>query len=301
MAATRVLVTGATGFVGSHLARRMVRDGWQVHIVCRPDSNLECLREALSQVTVHRHDGSTNNLIAIMEEVQPDVVFHLASLFISEHQPGQIEPLVCANLLFATQLAESMSRCHVKHLVNTGTSWQHYRSDDYNPVNLYAATKQAFEDILRYYIEACDFQVITLKLFDTYGPDDPRPKLFHLLEKIARESTTLAMSPGEQMIDLVFIDDVVQAFVMAAERLMAGDTQGHESYAVSSGDPLPLRKLVEAYGRITNKHISIEWGGRPYRTREVMSTWKFGERLPGWIPKVNIEKGISSLNESISF
>ena len=292
-----LLVTGATGFVGSQLVRRLVRDGWQVHVVCRHGSNLECLREALPLLTVHRHDGSTANLIAIMKTVQPVVVFHLASLFISEHQPDQIDLLVNANLLFSTQLAEAMFRCDIKRLVNTGTSWQHYHSDGYNPVNLYAATKQAFEDILRYYIEAADFRVITLKLYDTYGPEDLRPKLFHLLEKVAREGTPLAMSPGEQMIDLVYIDDVVQAFLMAAERLMECRTPGHESYAVSCGEPLSLRKLVDTYERIAHTHLTIEWGGRHYHSREVMSTWICRNILPGWAPETSLEKGISFISK----
>jgi len=180
----------------------------------------------------------------------------------------------------------------VRLLVNTGTSWEHYGTPPVAPVNLYAATKQAFEAILHYYVEARGLRVVSLKLFDTYGPGDPRPKLFTLLRTVAANQEVLAMSPGEQLIDLVFIDDVIAAFVLAAERLRAEMVKGHECYAVSSGAPLKLRELVELYGRILGTPLPIEWGGRSYRQREVMVPWNTGAAVPGWHPKVALEQGI---------
>ncbi|OGU15855.1 MAG: NAD-dependent dehydratase [Geobacteraceae bacterium GWC2_53_11] len=292
----KALITGGTGFVGSNLARRLVRDGWQVGIITIPNDNLDQIKDFADQVKLYVHDGSTDRMHAIVAEAQPDVVFHLASLFLSEHTPADITRLVSSNVLFGTQLLEAMAAQGVAKIVNTGTSWQHYENKPYSPVNLYAATKQAFEDILQYYVEARDVQAITLKLFDTYGPNDPRPKLFHLLDKIAREGTTLAMSPGEQMIDLVHIDDIVRAFVMAAERLMAGEASGHEKYGVSSEKPMPLKELVELYGCMIGSQLPIEWGGRPYRDREVMVTCTSLSILAGWSPEIRLEDGIRSVS-----
>jgi nucleoside-diphosphate-sugar epimerase len=292
MSIHKALITGGTGFVGSNLARRLVRDGWHVHMITKPNFNLDQIKDIADQVTLHVHDGSTEGMHGILASTQPDVVFHLASLFLSEHTSADISRLVQSNVLFGTQMLEAMTAHGVTRIVNTGTSWQHYENKPYSPVNLYAATKQAYEDILQYYVEAKGIQAITLKLFDTYGPNDPRPKLFHLLEKIAKEGTTLAMSPGEQMIDLVHIDDVVQAFVMAAERLLAGDAQEHEQYGLSSGSPMRLKDIVETYSAVTGCKLSIQWGGRPYRNREVMETWNSYETLPGWTPQLALAKGI---------
>lgn len=291
------LITGATGFVGSHLSRRLVRDGWQVHVIVRPESCLEQLREAENAVVVHRHDGTTEGLLAIVEQARPEIVFHLASLFISEHQLKDVAPLIASNLLFGTQLLEAMKQVGVTRLVNTGTSWQHYQDEDYNPVNLYAATKQAFEDIVRYYLETTELKAITLKLFDTYGPDDPRPKLMNLLKRAAESGEVLAMSPGEQLVDLVYVDDVVEAFVVAAKRLTAGLVVNSENYALSSGKPISLRTLISNYCRTTDKHIEVVWGGRHYRNREVMLPWGKGTKLPNWEPLVNIDKGLSDFNK----
>jgi len=165
------LVTGATGFVGKHLSKRLVENGWEVHAICRPTTRTLLLDQFLHCcVKFHHYDGKNDDIIAIVRTVQPTVVFHLASLFLSQHCFADILPLIQSNIVLSTHLVEAMVQNNVFNLINTGTSWQHYNNDEYNPVCLYAATKQAFEDILKFYQEACGLRVITLKLFDTYGP-----------------------------------------------------------------------------------------------------------------------------------
>jgi nucleoside-diphosphate-sugar epimerase len=288
------LVTGATGFVGSHLARRLVREGWEVHILIRLDSKVPSAIE-FSQMTKHIHDGSTSCMISCLEYSKPKVVFHLASLFVSEHSNQDINALIESNVLFGAQLLEAMNANNIKSIVNTGTSWQHFNNEAYNPVCLYAATKQAFEALMLYYIRATYLKAITLKLFDTYGPDDPRPKLFNLLNKASSSGEQLNMSEGNQMIDIVHIDDVVDAYLIAAHRLITDIVIEHECYAVSSGQPLRLRDLVERYSDITKKNVKVKWGVRPYRLNEVMNTWDKGQLLVNWIPKVSLDVGLKDV------
>ncbi|MFZ3171875.1 MAG: NAD(P)-dependent oxidoreductase [Carboxydocellales bacterium] len=289
------VITGASGFIGSHLVQRLNADGWDLHLIIRSKTNLMLIKDSLVYVTLHYHDGSTNGLINIFKSVKPQIVFHLASLFLAQHTPKDIEPMMQSNIVFSTQLVEAMVNNDVFQLVNTGTSWQHFKNYDYNPVCLYAATKQAFETILKFYTDTNALKVINLKLFDTYGLHDPRAKLFTLLQKVVEEQMPFAMSPGEQLIDIVYIDDVIEAFVLAAERLLEDKVKQKEDYAVSSGHPLKLRELVETYGKIIGKPLPIEWGGLPYRTREVMKPWDKGVYLPGWAPKISLEEGIRKL------
>lgn len=291
------LITGATGFVGRHVVRKLINDGWKVHIISRAKSELPIFVE-FSQVINHVHDGSSEGMIACVFRAKPDVVFHLASLFLAQHTVEDVELLIRSNILFGNQLLEAMRVNNVKYIINTSTSWQHYENADYNPVCLYAATKQAFESIMEYYVQACEIKAITLKLFDTYGPDDDRPKLFNLLSKAAMSGATLDMSPGEQLIDLIYIDDVSNAYVIAAQRLLDAKVGQHEYYAVSSGNSLPLKDLVQIYIEVTKKNVSVNWGARPYRYREVMDTWNNGKALAGWAPRVSIKSGILSLTRS---
>lgn len=293
------LLTGATGFIGKNLAVALLKDGWNIHLIVRESTNIKTIDDLRHLVQIHTHDGSTEQLLKIVADSSPDIVFHLASLFIATHSSSDIEQLVNSNLLFSTQLTEAMVQAGCWRLLNTGTSWEHFENAEYNPVNLYAATKQAFEAILTYYIATTQLQTITLKLFDSYGPGDLRPKLFTLLKRSALEGKPLAMSKGEQLIDLVYIDDIVRAYIISADRMLNGSVTGHERYAVSSGKPLSLMELVEIYGKVTGIELPIEWGSRPYRQREVMIPWQNGRQLPGWKPEVDLFEGIRRMNKDL--
>lgn len=287
-----VLITGGTGFIGSHLAAGMLKDDCSVHLIVRSDSNLQQVSGLTNRAHIHVHDGTTQGLIAIVRNVRPQSVLHLASLFIAEHASDDVKRLVASNILFGSQLLEAMKVADVRWLVNSGTSWQHFHSECERPSCLYAATKRAFQDIIEFYSDAYGLRAITLKLFDTYGPGDMRRKLFRLLRDAARTGEPLSMSAGEQQIDLVYIDDVVEAFRKAEERLVSGAVAGHESFGVSSGKPVPLREVVELYKKVFAQELTINWGARPYRSREVMVNWSGGPGLPDWTPKVDLLDGL---------
>jgi len=206
-----------------------------------------------------------------------------------------VEGLVASNILFGTQLLEAMDQSGACCLVNTGTAWQNYENQAYDPVNLYAATKQAFEDIARYYVQARGQRMVTLRLCDTYGPNDPRPKLFALLKRALATGEVLVMSPGEQLIDLVFIDDVVEAFRLAGERLLRDEAAAAEIHAVTSGSPITLKGLVARFAEAVGMPLSVCWGGRPYRPREVMAPPRLFGPLPGWQAKVSLAEGLGRI------
>jgi len=289
------LITGATGFVGTHLVSRLLAEHWDVHIVVRPQVHAQALGR---MVGIHEYDGHIDSLLTAMAESQPDVVFHVASFFTANHGPSDVEPMIESNILFGAHLLEAMWVYGIKNLVNVGSYWQHYNDSDYDPACLYAATKQAFEALLTYYANARNISAITLKLFDTYGPNDPRPKLLQLLYSAAIEGRRLEMSPGEQQLSFVYVDDVIDAFMIAADRMSHGLVAGIEAYTVDANVPLRLRDLVETFSKVTGRNLDVEWGAQPYRPRQVMVPYSRGIRLPGWSPKVSFEEGLRRLNSS---
>lgn len=304
MRTPRALVTGSTGFVGSHLTKHLRTLGWNVAVLVRPKSDQRLLTD-LDQIQIYEHSGSLNSMLKIVEAAKPDVVFHLASHVISDHTPTALDDLVHSNILFGTQLVEAMTTAGINNLVNTGTGWQHFGGSPYSPVNLYAASKQAFESILQYYLEAEKLKVITLKLNDTYGSNDSRPKVLNQLKQFANSHSQLQMTDGWQELDLVHVLDVVEAYELAGQRLLEPTFLRREEYSVSSGRPIVLRDLVQLCRSAWNAEIRINWGGREYRSREMMKPW-LGTTLPGWVPKISIMAGLrmmiddTSLNQNVS-
>lgn len=285
MSAARVaLVTGATGFIGGHLVRSLLADGWETHTIVRPSSNATSLRDVLGSSNVHEHDGSTSGLINIVGSVRPLAVFHLASAVITDYAAADVEPLIRSNILFGTQLLEAMAVAGVSVIVNTGTISQHYEGRSYSPVYLYSAMKQAFQDVLQFYCEARGLRAVTLELPDTYGPGDRRPKLLTLLAGAARTGETLALTPGDQFLDLLHVDDVVHGYEVAADGLLTGKLPSPSQYRLFSGSLVRLKDVVELYRQATGDTVSVVWGGRPYRVREVMEPISPIPVLPGWMP-----------------
>lgn len=290
-----VILTGATGFIGGHLARRLITEQEAVHAIVRSTSDVTRIPDG---VVSHIHDGTAAGLCEILKCVQPDIVFHIAGQFVDRHTIDDIGSLINSNITFGVELAESMVRAGTTRLVMAGTSWQYFAGPSYAPVNLYAATKQAVEAVLRYYVDAEGLRIISLKLFDTYGPGDTRGKIWSRLVRMRPEDPALPMSPGGQLIDLVHIDDAVTAFVTAAQRLRDDLVVDMEDYAVCTGDLRSLREIVNLIEKTLHRPIHIDWGGRPYRPREVMIPWSHGASLPGWQALVRLEDGIKTIMDS---
>ncbi len=294
------VITGGTGFIGSHLAKRLCDAGTDVTLLLRETSNagqLEALGIA-DQTKLVRSNLSTANIAHVLSEEKPSVVFHLASRFVGQHVSDDVDDLVNSNIALGARVLEAMTAADVRNIVTAGTTWQHYRQTDYCPVNLYAATKQAFVALAEYYSEACGTRVLHLELPDTYGPFDPRKKLLHLLTNAAMNDTLLAMSPGDQKIDLVHVDDVTAAFSLAGTSLVdtPGETCGMNlSYAVTSGTTISLRELVRVMEEVVGHALPVTFGARDYKPREVMDARTNTPCLPDWQARVPLREGLASL------
>jgi nucleoside-diphosphate-sugar epimerase len=203
-------------------------------------------------------------------------------------------PLVATNVGFGAQVAEALARTTRVPLVNVATAWQHFEGRPSSPTSLYAATKQAFAEILEYYRQVEGLPVATVELFDTYGPGDTRPKIVNLLLDAARDGTALDMSPGEQLIDLLHVSDAVRALRLVGEEVVAGRASG-ETFAARSGHPVTLRELVALIADVTGRDVPVNFGARPYRAREMMTSWSSPGPPPGWTPRVTLRDGLREL------
>lgn len=293
----KILLTGATGFVGYHLAKTLSVSSI-VYCLVRHTSNLDKLNKIVGLQFIY-YDGSFESIVKQTSRIEFDLVYHLASLFIAEHKSENIDDLIDSNVKFPTQLLEALIINNKKlKFVNTATAWQSYTDVPYDPVCLYAATKQSFEDILQYYHKVKNVSCITLRLYDTYGPEDDRKKLLWLLNNLKRTKNCLDMSKGEQTINLVYIDDVVNAFILAGQQLLAATESMNKIYGVYNKEGYSIKRIVEVFEKVNACKLNINWGAREYRLREVMQPYYLYATVPGWNPKYELTTGLEILFKS---
>jgi len=293
----QILVTGATGFIGKELIKEL-QNSYDIVALVRSSSNINELEKMKCKI-IKFHDYedimdiySTNNFIGVI---------HIASNIIVEHKNSEINQLISSNITYGTYLLEASKQTDVKWFINTGTFWQNYKNEEYNPVNLYAATKEAFETVAKYYTETSDLIFTTIKLNDTFGPNDTRPKVFNLWYDILKTGKTLDMSKGEQIIDISYIEDVVNSYVILIEHLnsMHATIFKNKTFVVSNKEKLTLMKLASLFEEVTNSQLNINWGGRDYRQREVMHPYDLGENVPNWNQKYSLKNAIKKTVEDI--
>lgn len=291
----KILVTGATGFIGSNVAEKLRKDGHEVFCLIRK-KEIDC-----KEKNIIEYDKDLDKLIQSFKNEKFDIVLHCAALFRAEHKSEDVDELINSNILLTAHILEAMKQSNVKKIINTLTSWQHYNDEEYNPVCLYAATKQASEDIIKFYCEAEDFSCINLVIYDSYGPDDKRKKLINLLFDIAGTTNNLDLSQGEQYVDYIYIDDIVDAYIQSLNFLIKNKMQGFNKYYLNSDNPLKLRDVVKICEEVLGKKMNINFGKRPYRLREVMDTYKKGQRLPNWYPKYTLKEGVEKIKNERNF
>ena len=290
------LLTGITGFIGRNLANELLDHGWEIHAIVREESNLSNLGNIKDNCFFHTHDGSIENMISIHKKLKIDVVFHLASLYLANHKVEEVSDLITSNIQFSTQLLEGMLEGGSKKIINVGSYAQHDDSEEFYPFNLYASTKEAFQNILYFYHLAHGFSCLTLKLYDTYGLGDTRGKLINLITESILEGSDLKLSKGDQLINVSHVNDIVKHFLKAEEHLSSLSKPSWEVFFLD-GESFTVKELVLKLEKIIGKKFKGQLGGRPYRKREIMSPVRPKNCLP-WkdeCSKTTIREGITEL------
>lgn len=294
----RIFITGITGYIGSHLARRLLKTH-QVFGLAREPVNTTYLADIQDKITLFTCNGTEAYLLKEqLKQCQPELVYHLAAYYTGAHEMEHVVKLVDSNITLGAYLLEAMAACGCRNLIYASSIMEHYRALEYCPLNLYAATKRAFYDLLCYYTDIGVLHSGTLVLSDTYGPRDQRPKILNIIRKHMGTAIPLDLSDGGQDYAAVYIDDVVAAFELAGQQLCAGQWS-NRIFQVLPEHSYTLRETVETWMEICKAAFCAQWGKRPPAEREIRQTIRLYPPVPGWRPKVPLEAGLRKLREEV--
>jgi CDP-paratose synthetase len=280
-----ILITGASGFLGSALVRRLSKTDYQVSLLVRKNTDLYRLSD-LSSCQIGRCE-SGQEINQFISDVSPDAVIHAACCYGRDGESSS--EIIDSNIRFGTLILDAMNGLEKKFsFINTCTVLP-------RNVSLYALTKLQFEELGEYEANHSNnkLQFINIKLQHMYGPGDHGSKFTsYVIDACKNNVPTLPLTLGEQKRDFIYIDDVVEAYIKVLENLPI--LEGVQQIEVGSGEAPRLRDFVETAHKLTGSKTELLFGQIPYRENDVMCMVANIDTLKklGWIPKFDIASGI---------
>jgi len=290
----RVLVTGASGFIGSHVTEALLKANHKVLALTLPKDDLWRLDKVLSKIDILR--GSLNDFSLIEGEIQkwePDACIHLAWYA----EPGKYleSPENLASLNASMHLLTAMANFGCKHFISAGTCFEYAQKaepltedDRTQPETLYAAAKSSFQLIGGQIAKQSPIRFSWGRIFYLYGRKEHPLRLVPAAILKILHNEVFASSPGEQMRDYLHVSDVADAFMAILEN------QAEGIYNICSGEAVAIKSIIQQIGSLTGKPELVEIGALPYRNWESMYLCGNNERLRalGWTAKVNLQEGL---------
>lgn len=284
---TRVLLTGASGFIGAHVLRRLIVLDADVHATSRiPPSHGR-------GVTWHTVDlTDTAATTALIRGVRPDIVLHLAATVSGARDIGMVSPTLRTNLVSPVVLMTALAEAPPDSVVFAGSIEEAALGDpSASASSPYAMAKLAATGYATMFHRLWNLPVTVLRIATVYGPGQPdQSKLVPHVITTLLEGGTPRLSKGSKLVDWVYIDDVVTAILAAAQSPHAN---GHV-IEIGSGEQVSVMRTVATIRDILGTDIPAEFGVLPDRPfdHDQLAHLDEAVRLLGWRPATGLTTGL---------
>jgi len=301
----RVLVTGATGFMGSHLCARLAAEGAELSVLVRPGRRGAPVAGRPSLPPASRIlEADITDPIALERNLSAgsiDVVFHLAALTDVRRDPALLESMNAVNLQGTMNLAACLKNRSVRRVVHLGTCEEYgdgtapfEEEAAARPVSPYSVSKSAATLHMQELGRSGALPVVVVRPFLTYGRGQDSGRFLYQAIEAALENRSFPMTPGEQTREFNHIEDVLDGMLLAA--VLPG-LEG-EIINLASGDERRLRDVADLVFSLAGSKSGPEPGALPYRDGEAMrffGSTKKCRQLLGYAPKTRLEEGLADL------
>jgi nucleoside-diphosphate-sugar epimerase len=302
----RILITGATGFVGANLTRFFLKKNYHLHLLVRDSSNLWRLKGCLAHAHKYRVDlRQKQKLQQIVKKVRPQFIIHTAAASISRNQHLSYKSMVDINLTGTINLLTAANQIDYQAFIHTSSSSEYApqecslkETDSCLPRDIYGITKLASTHYAQITAHKHHQPIIILRLFSPYGPfDDPKKLVPYAINQTLR-GQTLKLANPQAARDYIYITDVSSAYEKALK--LAAQYPG-EIFNLGSGKQTSVKKIISTIIKITNSTSPVSWG-RVKPSHQDTKHWQANisktKKLLNWQPKYNLRQG---LEKTIAF
>ena len=288
-----IILTGATGFLGSNLIPMLLEQNYRVICLMRSGSNTTRIKDYLSEITACDIDLCHLEQPFVDQGVDVQAVIHTATHY--GRQSALPSQVVETNLLFPLKLLEIAKTFHVPTFINTHTALNRF-------VNDYALSKTQFSEWGRLFAETGAIRFMNVEVQNIYGPGaDENNFATFIAMRCVRNTPEIKLTQGEQKRDFIYIDNVVSAYrtLLGAASELPMD---YHVYELGSGHAVPIRYIVESIHRLAASTSRLVFGALPYRAHEMMFSQANLDalKLLGWSPQHSLETGLTSIIASIN-
>lgn len=300
---TRVLVTGGSGFIGSHLVQRLLQDGAEVGVTVRYGNVVksERLRGVWPSIHVIEADLRNRGALRQVADFAPKVVFHLAAYNHVGESFTQVEECFDVNAKGTANLLDTCGAGLDKFVyVSTSEVYGLQDSEPFTesmcpqPISPYAITKYAGELYCRMKQRMAGICPITVvRPFNAFGPYQSSKAIIPELILNCLRGKPIRSTPGEQTREFNFVGNLVDGMVLAAESAKATDGPIN----LAAGEEIAIASLIRQIAALTGSHSPLEIGALPYRPTEI---WRMSgdnrraKELLNWSPRISLEKGLTT-------
>ncbi len=302
-----LLVTGAGGFVGANLVRRLVAQGERVHAIIRADKPSWRLADIADKIIWHKADLRDKNAVrAIAHTVQPEIIYHLATAGVYAGVHVSDAEMIDNNVLGLANLLDAMSDIDYRCFVNTGSSAEYgqkqtpmHENDICEPVTVYGISKLAATHYAALVARKESKSIVTLRLFSPYGPYDDESRLMSYAIVRSLRGENLALGDAGSVRDFIYIDDAVDAYIQCAKNEVKFSG---EVLNIAGGKEYSVGTVVDKIVEKTKSSSTHSWKNDNAKRSWESSHWQAdiskAKNILHWEPKISLDRG---LDETIAW